>query len=84
MTEQTQAEIETALCGKRIVAIRKMTTKELEAEGWDEPRALTAEGMAIVLDDGTIIYASQDDEGNGPGALFANKGKKYFAMGGQK
>ena len=27
-------------------------------------------GITFTLDDGTVVIASQDDEGNGPGALF--------------
>jgi len=53
--------------GKRIVAIREMTRKELSAQGWDGPRACA---LVIVLDDGSMIFASRDDEGNSPGALF--------------
>lgn len=50
--------------GKKIVEIRAMTKAEIEAEGWDKGTT------ALVLDDGTVIYPSQDDEGNGCGALF--------------
>jgi hypothetical protein len=52
------------LIGKRIVAIRAMTTNEMEAEDWSR------EAVVIELDDGSTIYPSMDDEGNGPGALF--------------
>ena len=51
------------LAGKKIVALRKMTKAELKREGWDE------ETMCLQLDDGSILYPSQDEEGNGPGAL---------------
>jgi len=58
--------------GRKIVAIRQMSEKEKEAEGWED-RGTTA----LVLDDGSVIYPSQDDEGNGSGALFGvdNKGQ---------
>lgn len=56
------------MVGLKIKAIRKMTKKELNDEGW-EPRYGTAP-TAIVFDNGTVVYASQDDEGNGPGSLF--------------
>ena len=52
------------LDGKRIVEVRPMTNKELALEGW------TSGTSVLVLDDGTKLYASQDSEGNGPGALF--------------
>ncbi|MCK9458602.1 MAG: hypothetical protein M0R80_03100 [Proteobacteria bacterium] len=55
------------LVGRTIVAVRKMNKKELQQEGWercgDPPKVL-------VLDDGSRIYPSQDEEGNGPGILF--------------
>lgn len=54
--------------GRTITNVRPMTAAELEAEGWDEYRY---GGTALVLDGGGLIYASRDDEGNGPGALFA-------------
>ena len=54
------------LIGAKITKIRSLTKKELEYEGW-EGRAVTA----IVFDNGCILYASSDEEGNGPGALFA-------------
>jgi len=36
----------------------------MEQEGWDYGTTV------IVFADGTKIYASQDDEGNGPGTMF--------------
>lgn len=53
--------------GRTILAVRWMTDKELRNEGWDDRGG----GIAIDLNDGSILFASQDDEGNGPGALFA-------------
>jgi hypothetical protein len=54
--------------GQTIVAVRAMTKKETEAEGWEED--FHGPATVIVLANGTRIYASQDEEGNGPGALF--------------
>jgi len=58
--------IEKQLVGKRIAQIRTLSREELAAEGWEgthkEPRVL-------VLDDGTVIYALSDDEGNDAGVL---------------
>jgi hypothetical protein len=51
---------------KQIVEIREITQDELDGEGWDERNG----SPVIVLADGTRIYASQNYEGNGPGALF--------------
>lgn len=60
------------LVGKKIKRFRKLTKTETDAEGWDGPTS------CIELEDGTIIYASQDDEGNGPGRLFGRSGEQCF------
>ena len=53
------------IIGLRIADVRSYTSEELESEwgreGW---------GCVIILEDGTPIHASCDDEGNGPGAFF--------------
>ena len=57
------------IVGRTIKEIRPMTDKELHQQMWwfDNPH----EGVtAIVLDDDTILYASRDEEGNGPGEMF--------------
>lgn len=56
------------LLGRSIRDVRRMTTAELAAESWDCPA--WEQPVALVLDDGTRLYASCDPEGNGPGALF--------------
>jgi hypothetical protein len=60
--------------GRRIVLERAMTPEELEGEGWDDRH-----GWALVLDNGNVLYASKDDEGNGPGAIFGvtPKGERF-------
>ena len=52
------------LIGKKIVKMRPMTDEEMEAEGW------TQSTTVLVLNDGTLLYASMDPEGNGPGYIF--------------
>jgi len=69
------AETSRILVGKKIASIRQLTKEELEEEGWDKGTT------AIVLDDGTLVYPSQDDEGNGPGALFGIKDKLPVRLG---
>jgi len=62
--------------GAKIVKIREMTKKEADNEYWD----LSHDGCRVLeLDNGVCLYASQDYEGNGPGALFFydRKGKTY-------
>ncbi len=56
--------------GQKIVAVRPMVKDEMIAEGWDEP------ALVLMLENGTILYASRDPEGNGPGALFGYNPKK--------
>jgi hypothetical protein len=56
-----------SLEGAKIIKIRDMTKKEADAEGWD----LSHNGCRVLeLSNGINLYASQDYEGNGPGALF--------------
>jgi len=52
------------IIGKKIVDVRQMTPKELEAEGW------MSTTLCMVLEDGTLLYPSRDSEGNDGGALF--------------
>ena len=55
--------------GRTITGIRLMTRAELEAEGWTTDR-YGDRAVAVVLDDGSLLYPSCDPEGNGPGSLF--------------
>jgi hypothetical protein len=50
--------------GARIVRTRTLTQAEVDNEIWPETT------VALELENGVILYASQDPEGNGPGALF--------------
>lgn len=69
------------LVGRTIVEVRKMTATELDAEGWDDgPEGWrTGDVIALVLDDGQVVYPSKDGEGNGGGALFGRDGKSTIA-----
>jgi len=70
---------ETKILGKKIVNVRQMTEKEVNAEYWDRGTTL------IELEDGTLIYPSQDDEGNGCGALFGkSKSGELIRLGYQE
>lgn len=57
------------LVGKKIVSVEYMNTADLEELDWYRA------SLVITLDDGTSIYPSQDDEGNGPGSLFTTDEK---------
>ena len=64
------------LIGKTIVKVRPMTQKEATEEGFESPQ-----GTAVLeLSDGSTIFASQDEEGNGPGALFHRLGDDTFLI----
>jgi hypothetical protein len=54
------------LVGRKIVSVRYMSQQEIEASMGGRS------GIVLVLDDGTELLPAQDDEGNGPGALFTN------------
>ena len=66
--------------GKSITEVRSMTSEELQAEGWDPPHFGSV--PVFVLDDGTLIYPSRDEEGNGPGQIFGSTtdGSHFMVM----
>ncbi len=53
------------LHGHAVVGARRMTDEEMKGMGWygDPP-------LVLIFDNGTLLFASQDYEGNGPGAIF--------------
>jgi hypothetical protein len=67
------------LIGRRIVEVRAMTRAELDAQGW-QVYPHHAEPVVLVLDDGTRLFPSQDEEGNGPGALFGQDSQGLFTL----
>jgi len=56
-----------SIAGRKIVSIRDMNDIEMAREGWD------SKATVLELDDGTLLYPSCDEEGNGAGALFGHK-----------
>lgn len=66
------------IIGQKIIEIRAMTKTELDAEGWEvrEWENVTV----LVLENGVKLYASQDEEGNGPGNIFGTDGTKQFGL----
>ena len=54
------------LLGRKIVRVRYVTEQEMRDLYWHQS------GVVMELDNGTLVYPSQDDEGNGPGALFTS------------
>ena len=65
------------MVGSKIVAVEMMNDDDMAEECWDDSNEASA---VLVLDDGSRIYASQDYEGNGSGALFGRKGDKCFTV----
>lgn len=57
-----------SIIGNTVKTLRLMTDEELEAEGWSGERAVCLE-----FADGTLLFASRDEEGNGPGCLMGQK-----------
>jgi hypothetical protein len=57
------------LAGKVVKEARYLTPKEAEDLGWEN------RPVAIFFTDGTYVFPSQDDEGNGAGALFTSDEK---------
>jgi hypothetical protein len=53
------------MIGKVVRRVRFLTPGELRREGW------TMKAVAVEFTDGTVLFASADDEGNDSGALFA-------------
>lgn len=64
LRDQWAKRAEVELTGRTIVAVRYLTDKEMENLGWYDS------ALVMFLDDGSYVFPSQDDEGNGAGALF--------------
>ncbi len=64
----TDALVEVPIIGRRIASIRDMTSDELLAQGWPSRAWMTPK--VLILDNGVMLFASCDPEGNGPGMLF--------------
>ena len=71
MGELSEKQFEHSLIGRKVVQVRDMTQAELDNQGWGGD----SNPQAIVFDDGSIVFASCDSEGNDAGCLFAINGK---------
>lgn len=76
-TDKTSKKI-SPLIGQKIVDIRQMTEEEIKEEGWDD--GYNSNTAVIVLSKGTILYASRDEEGNGPGVMFGKSNEEPIAI----
>lgn len=63
-THMWTAKAQKLLQGRTITAVSYLSAEEAGDMGW------YGRSLAIELDNGVVLFASQDDEGNGPGALF--------------
>jgi hypothetical protein len=54
--------------GLKVTEVRMMNKLELDAEGWEN--SWGGFPVAIVFEDGSMIYASSDPEGNDSGCIF--------------
>lgn len=64
--QKTLEAATTAMVGQRIKGVRWVSAAEADEYGWEE------RPFEIELENGVLICASRDPEGNGPGALFTN------------
>lgn len=55
-----------ALAGKTVEEVRYLTDEEQDQLYWHQ------KGPIIIFTDGSFVFPSQDNEGNGPGALFTS------------
>lgn len=67
-------------CGQTITMVRTMTDKEMKDEGWERRHYTSVNPTCLVLSDGTILYTSQDEEGNGPGMFFGKTKEGSFCL----
>lgn len=65
------------LVGKRVVRVYREKRPPFNERQWGWPDST----LVIEFDDGTLVSASADPEGNGPGCLFGvdNKGTFYVS-----
>ncbi len=59
-----RTEAEKHLLGRKIIDVRWMTDDEQDGFAWQNA------ALMLLLDNGTVIWPSADDEGNDAGALF--------------
>ncbi len=70
LVAQWEAVATKLLAGRTIKLVRYATDKELDMLGWDN------RPVVLQLDNGMLLYPSQDDEGNGAGSLFTTDDKE--------
>lgn len=66
------------LIGKKLLGIRPMLKFDCDRFGF-EPYGFEG-NVVLMFEGGAQMVASQDFEGNGPGALFYRKGEKVYTL----
>jgi hypothetical protein len=74
MTTHWENYAEEHLKGRTIKAVRYMTEEEAKDWMWYK------RPLIMILDDGTQLILSADDEGNDGGAMFGQKGDKSLTF----
>jgi hypothetical protein len=64
-----------ALVGRRVVRVGYMTPGEAAELGWSDRPA------ALEFDNGTVLYAACDEEGNGAGVLLVEAPRAEVCLG---
>lgn len=67
-------------CGLTITMVRTMTDKEMIDEGWERSHWSNINPTCLVLSDGTVLYPSRDEEGNGPGVFFGKSNDEHITL----
>jgi hypothetical protein len=67
-------EAQGRLMARTVVDVRYLTKEEMEGLGWEESVPV------IIFNDGTMLFPSRDDEGNGGGALFGQARSGEFTL----
>jgi hypothetical protein len=67
-------------CGQMITTVRTMTDTEMLEEGWERRHYESVNPTCFVLSDGSILYPSCDEEGNGPGMFFGVVDGSHIAI----
>ena len=62
------------IIGQRIVDGRKLTKSELKRHDWPT-NTHHGPAIALILENGAVLYPSRDPEGNGSGTFFYARGK---------
>jgi hypothetical protein len=73
--QQTTREAHATLAGRRILAVRYMTSREANGLAWQN------RPLVLELDDGSRVDASADEETNDAGVLWVERGEEEMCFG---